>query len=317
MFNIFLNFSLNSSLNSPIAGFNGEVAALSAACLWSVASVVYGRLGERIPPLQLNLIKGVIAIAMLTITIFLRSEIFPSLAPLTVCLLLLSGVIGIGLGDTAFLAAINCFGARRTLLMGTLAPPMTAIAALIFLQESLNVSAWCGILLTVLGVAWVVTERIPGTSDNSSTQLWRGIGFGLLAAITNAAGAILSRAAFATTTIEPLWAALLRLNAGVLILLPLVWFTRGNATTLAYPYWRSRRVILASFFAAFCGTYLGIWLQQTAIKLTAAGIASTLLQTSPLFVMPFAMWMGEKVSVRAIAGVAIAIFGIALLFYLK
>jgi drug/metabolite transporter (DMT)-like permease len=314
---IIFNNLLIISLNFPIANFNGEVAALLAACLWSVASVVYGRLGERIPPLQLNLIKGVIAIALLTITILLRSEIFPSLAPLPLCLLLLSGIIGIGLGDTAFLAAINSFGARRTLLMGTLAPPMTAIAALIFLQEQLNIRAWCGILLTILGVAWVVTERIPGTSDNSSTQLWRGIGFGLLAAITNAAGAVLSRAAFATTTIEPLWAALLRLNAGVLILLPLVWFNRDNGATASHPYWRSRRVIVASFFAAFCGTYLGIWLQQTAIKLTAAGIASTLLQTSPLFVMPFAMWMGEKVSVRAIAGVGIAISGIALLFYLK
>ncbi|MBW4568599.1 MAG: DMT family transporter [Tolypothrix carrinoi HA7290-LM1] len=308
IFNIFLNI--------PLTDFKGEVAALLAAGFWAVASVVYGRLGQRIPPLQLNLLKGIIAIALLTITIFVRREFFPILTIVPLSLLLLSGIVGIGLGDLAFLAAINSFGARRTLLMGTLAPPMTAIIAQIFLQEKLNVNAWCGILLTIVGVAWVVTERLPDSSGNSSTQLSRGIGFGLLAAIANAIGGVLSRAALANTSIPPLWASLFRLIAGVLILLPLVWLSWRRGRIILSEL-QSTRVIIATFFAAFCGTYLGIWLQQTAIKFTPAGIALTLLQTSPLFIMPLAICMGEKVSFRAIAGVVIAIAGIALLFYLR
>ncbi|WGV24493.1 DMT family transporter [Halotia branconii] len=293
------------------------MAALSAACLWAIASVVYGLLGQRIPPLQLNLIKGVIAIALLVLTIVITSESLPNLTFAPICLLFLSGAVGIGLGDTAFLAAINYLGARRVLLIGTLSPPITAIAAMIFLQEQLNFEAWCGILLTILGVAWVVTERVPGTSDDSVTHIWQGIGFGLLAAITNATGAVLSRAAFATISISPLWAALLRLSAGVLVILVCILFSEDRKAKAFYPYWQSWRVILTSFFAAACGTYLGIWLQQTAIKLTAAGIAITLMQTSPLFVIPIAICMGEKVSWRAIAGVIIAIAGIGLLFHLK
>jgi drug/metabolite transporter (DMT)-like permease len=169
----------------------------------------------------------------------------------------------------------------------------------------------------ILGVAWVLTERVSGTREVDSTHLWQGIGFGLLAAITNAAGSILSRAAFATTSIDPLWTALLWLIAGVLTILLWVWLKNRQQPTISDSYWQSRRVILTCFFAAFCGTYLGIWLQQTAIKLTSVGIASTLLQTSPLFVIPIALGMGEKVSLRAIAGVGIAIAGIGLLFYFK
>ncbi|MDZ7961185.1 MAG: DMT family transporter [Aulosira sp. DedQUE10] len=309
---IFNNFLIHSFTDGK-----GEVAALAAACLWAVASVVYGLVGQHIPPIQLNLIKGIIAIALLLVTILISGELLPQLSPLPVCLLFLSGAVGIGWGDTAFLAAINYLGARRVLLLGTLSPPMTAIAATIFLHEQLNVRAWCGILLTILGVAWVVTERITSTSEVDSTHLWQGIGFALLAAITNSAGSILSRAAFANASISPLWAALLRLSAGVLTILVWAWFSRRQQIAFTYPYWQSRRVILASFFAAFCGTYLGIWLQQTAIKFTSVGIASTLLQTSPLFVIPIAIAMGEKVSFRAIAGVGIAIAGIGLLFYLK
>ncbi len=74
---------------------------------------------------------------------------------------------------------------------------------------------------------------------------------------------------------------------------------------------------MAAIFASFGGTFLGIWLQQTAVKFTAEGIATTLMQTSPLFVIPLAIWIGERVSLRAIAGAAIAIVGIGLLFYLK
>lgn len=286
---------------------------MSAACLWAIASVVYGVLGQRIPPLQLNLIKGIIAIALLLITIVISDDFLPTLAPLNLLFLLLSGAAGIGLGDTAFLAAINRLGARRVLLLGTLAPPMSAIAATIFLQESLNINAWCGILLTILGVAWVVTERVSNNGEGATTQLWTGIGLGLLAAVANAIGAVFSRAAFTGTNISPLWAALFRLIAGVLIILIWAFLPNQRNNVFVYPYWQSKRVILASFLAAFLGTYLGIWLQQTAIKLTNVGIASTLMQTSPILVIPIAIFMGEKVSLRAIIGVIIAIFGISLL----
>lgn len=300
--------------------FAGEIAALVAAVLWCVSSVVYGRIGATIPPLHLNLIKGIVAIAFLIVTIAVTGDFFPVLPPISLCLLLLSGIVGIGLGDTAFLAAINNMGARRVLLMETLAPPITAVLALIFLQERLNLSAWCGVLLTILGVAWVISERtaeVDGGKDGELAPKWRGIGFALLAAAANASGAVLSRAALAGTNINPLWAALLRLGAAVFLLLPWIIWQQQSRTSPVFAYWKSRKVIMATCFAGFCGTYLGVWLQQVAIKFTAVGIASTLLQTSPVFILPLSMWMGEKVSLRAIAGVLVAIAGIALLFYLK
>jgi len=295
-----------------LANFPGEIAALFAALLWAISSVLYGRLGQTMAPVQLNLTKGVIAIALLSLTIFISGDLFPVFSPVSLCLLLLSGVLGIGVGDTAFFVALNCLGARRALLMETLAPPMTAVTALIFLQERLNASAWCGILLTVIGVAWVVTERVPDTSIQTPTNISRGIAFGLLAAFALALAAVMARAAFAHTTISPLWAALLRLSAGVFSLLPWIRWRHGSGWRLP-----SKRVMATVFFAAFCGTYLGVWLQQTAIKLTAVGIASTLLQTSPLFILPIALWMGEKISWRAIAGVIMAIAGVGVLFYLR
>lgn len=300
-----------------MSNFVGEIAALSAAALWAIASVLYGRVGEFIPPLLLNLLKGVIAIAFLILTIFLVGDSLPSLPVSSLTLILLSGVIGIGVGDTIFFAAINSLGARRTLLLGTLAPPLTAIFGLLFLDEQLQIRAWWGILLTIIGVAWVVTERTTDYVLRSYSQLLPGTVWGLLAAITNSIGVILSRAAFNMTTVSPLWVALLRLSAGeVTLILLITVFSRSNSLTNLRKFTKIQ-IITATIAAAFCGTYLGIWLQQTAIKLTPTGIAQTLLQTSPIFILPLTIFTGEKISGRAIAGVVVAIAGIALLFYLN
>jgi len=302
-------------LNFWITDLPGELAALGGAFLWTVATLVYGRLGHSYPPLELNLFKGVIAIALIILTLALSNEQL-QLVNLSACgLLLLSGVIGIALGDTAYFAAINYLGARRALLMETLAPPLVAIIALIFLQEQLTIGAWCGIFVTVIGIAWVVTERVP-SSTVKHEQLFRGIGFGILAALAQASGAVLSRAALAQTTISPLFSTLLRLSGGVVILLLLTGLFRQQVgfQLKSLP---SKKALVAIFLAAFIGTYLAIWLQQTAFKFTAAGIAQTLLATSPLFVLPIVAWMGEVVSLRAILGVLVAIGGIGLLLGFK
>jgi drug/metabolite transporter (DMT)-like permease len=299
------------------------LAALSAAALWSIASIIYGRLGEQIPPKQLNLIKGFVAIVLFLVTIVVSGEIFPDIPVISLFLLLLSGAIGIGLGDTTFFATINILGARRTLLIGTLVPVMTSLGGIVFLKESLNISGWLGILLTILGVAWVITERVPNREDWQKNQVAWGIVLGLFTVLTNAIGSLFARAALANTNINPVWAGLLRLSAGEVVLVLWLWwgFVRRQGISTAHPnknsYWRSPRIITTTFIAGFLGTYLGIWLQQTALKLSNVGVATTLMQASPLFVIPLTMWMGEKVTYRGIIGVAIALFGIGMLFSLK
>ena len=152
------------------SGFIGEIAALSAALLWAISSVVYSRLGLKISPLQLNLYKGVIAIAFIIITLLIQGIAFADISTATIVLLALSGIIGIGLGDTAYFAALNSLGARRTLLLETSSPPIGALLALIFIGEQLSPSSWCGVLLTILGIAWVISERNPIANVKISRQ---------------------------------------------------------------------------------------------------------------------------------------------------
>lgn len=291
--------------------FGGEFAALGAAFLWALSAVVYTHLGQKISPLVLNLSKGVIALAYIAITLILQGDFLPTnINGINLGFLLVSGILGIGLGDTFYFEALNNLGARRTLLLEALAPPLAALIALLTLQEALSLTAWAGIFLTVLGVAWVISERVPGTGNKVVNPL-RGISFALLSAIGQASGAVLSRAALSTTTINPLWSTLLRIVGGVSILL--LWMPLQKQSSWWQPL-QSKKLLGIIAITALFSTYLGIWLQQTAIKYTATGIAQALISTSPLFVLPIALWMGEKVSFRAFLGVLVALGGIALLF---
>lgn len=298
-------------LLSFAADWRGELAALGAALIWAVASVIYMEMGRQLSPLLLNFLKGMVAIGLLILTLLLTGTLLPQVDPTAVSLLLLSGAIGIGIGDTAYFQALNCLGARRSLVLESLAPPIAALLAMMFLQEQLTLSAWCGIALTIVGVVWVVVERTPDLPPSALHPL-QGISYGVLAALTQAVGAVLSRSALAESSISPLWSSFVRLAAGVLVLL--IWLIVQRRSPQELKPLRSRRLLLALIGTAFASTFLAIWLQQTSLKYAPAGVAQALSATSPLFVIPIAIGLGEKVSLRAILGVLIALAGIWLLF---
>ncbi len=317
------------------SSYIGEIAALTAAFLWAAATLMFGKIGQQLAPVVLNLVKGAFAVVFILIALTIRgwaenSVGVPHLPLTSTIYLLFSGGIGIGLGDTAYFSAINTLGARRALLLETLAPPMTAVLAWIFIAERLSPMAVAGIALTLLGIAWVISERVPGTDKPT----WgNGIKVALLATFCQALGAVLSRAALVDNSVDPLWSSLLRLLAGLVFMGCLVVLQpqrlgeyRRHTVEGWHDTWQSRwqnsltamktpKVLIAVAIAAFFGTYLGIWLQQIALKYTAAGIAQSLLATSPLFVLPMVALLGDRISWRAAIGAAIALAGVWLLLY--
>ncbi len=190
----------------------------------------------------------------------------------------------------------------------------------IFLREQLSINSWCGILLTLLGVAWVISEKTPVVIE--SKQTWtKGIIWGIIAAVTSSIGAVFSRFALVESDISPLWSSLIRIAAGnAIVLLLLLKPSKISKQTTTDPLnnklidYLSFRLLGIITLTAFASTFLGIWLQQISFKFAPTGIAQTLLATSPLFVIPIAAIRGDKITLRGILGVAIALVGIGLLF---
>lgn len=245
-----------------------------------------------------------------------QGEISVGEQPMAVVLLLLSGAIAIGLGDTFYLTSLKIIGARNGTLLRNLAPPIAALISLMFLQEILDVTAWIGILLIVCGIAWVVSARPNHNFDQkelSRSYIKMGVLLGLLAAVTEATGTVLSRAALTSTEINPLASTFIRLAGGELVLIIYILIKRHPLFTwskLPEASWLS----LNALTAIVIGTFFGIWLQQMSLQIIPAGIALTLISTTPLFVLFITALKGEKIPLRTFLGIAVAFIGVTLLF---
>ena len=289
----------------------GEAIALFIAAIWACASVLYSKAGKNIPAMELNLIKGVIAIVLVLLVLVIQGSLVTAVPAIAIVLLMVSGAVGIGLGDTAYLDALQSIGPRKTTLIKTIAPPTAGLIAWIFLGEKITALDWLGIAIIVAGVAWVITESPNGNGSLPLNR--RGIIMAVIAALTEAAAVVLARSALTLTHISPLWSTFLRLAGGVvIILITLVIRQKPILQWIKQP--GAGKTALTASGAIFLGTFMGIWLQQIVLTTTPAGIAQTLFATTPLFILPLAALMGEKVSLRAIFGALIAIAGMVILF---
>lgn len=297
-------------LNAGPIAFSGEIAALTAAFLWALSSFLFSRLGNTIPPIEMNFLKGILAIALFTVTMLILGDRLANLSLQTLVVLSISGAVGIGFGDTMYFEGLNLFGPRRMLLITTLAPVITAVLAWGFLGETLGLLALLGIFVTIGGIAWVIMEQ-KGNGGQKVSR--RGIFYAFLAALTQAIGAVLSRWVLTGTQTSALQSALVRLVAGVLFIV--IWVAVKRIKVGQWVMTKSTPRLWGTVaVVVLLGTYLAIWLQQVAFQFSRVGIAQTLLATSPLFVLPISALRGEKLSLRSVLGVFAAVAGIAMMF---
>lgn len=298
---------LFSILNSEIGG---AIAALLAALLWAFSTLLFARLSTSLTSIEINLLKGLGALILSLITLYAFGSNLAGLPMNVVLMLAISGIVGITIGDTTYLQAVKHLGARRTLLLGTLAPPMTGLISWFFLGEMLPWAAWIGILITLAGVGWVITER--SSPDEKPVNVRLGLLYGILANLTQAVALVLSRIVLTQFTISSLQSSIVRLIPGVGLLIVWQLCLRKAPVRLA-PFRHVPHLWQTVLVATVFGAFLALWLQQIAVSLAPAGIAQTLLSTSPIFILPMAAVSGENISWRAGLGAAAALAGVWLL----
>ncbi len=292
----------------------GALAALGAAMTWAVASLLFEKHGRQVGGLVLNLIKCVIAASLMLPTLMmLEGRAWPtSMSSETLGWLGLSGVVGLSIGDTFWFGCLLRLGARRALLLFTLAPPLTAILAALILDEPFTGMMVVGMCTTLAGVGWVIRERTVGPAGELAQKVDRvGVAFGCVAALCQAVGAVLTK--FAGTDESALSVSLVRLVAGSVGLIIVV-AASGRLKKAFLPF-KAKSSAIGLTAATFLGTYLGIWLMNAGFLNTYVGVASTLNATSPIFALPLAFLVGEKLTQRSVVGAFIAVAGVAMLFF--
>lgn len=292
--------------------FLGESAALLTAVLWSGTSIFFTEASIRVSSLLVNVTRLVLAAILLFFTVIIFS-IPVNLSFNQVLMLVISGLVGFVFGDTFLFKAFQHIGARISMLLMSLAPAIAAILAYFFLDEVLSFWAIGGILVTITGIALVVLyrEEVPN-SDYKISRI--GIFYGFLGALGQAVGLIFAKFAFNEGEINGFWAAFIRVTSAIIVMLPVMFLIKGLKNPFRV-FISEKKAFLFTSIGAFTGPYLGVTLSLVAIVYTYVGIASTLMGTVPILMLPMVrFYYKEKLNRISIAGALLAVAGIAMLF---
>ena len=292
--------------------FIGELSALITAFLWSGSSIVFASATLRIGSLQVNINRMIFAVCLLLITILL-SGLDVELSFWQIFYLAISGIVGLVFGDTFLFKAFQHIGARLSMLLLSLAPAIAALLAYVFLNESLSILGIFGILVTLIGIGIVVFERNETPSSRYKISKI-GILFGLLAAIGQGTGLVFAKVAFEMGEINGFVATFIRVLFSLLLLMPAAMLARKfkNPVKIFSNDKKSFWLVLAG---AMIGPFLGITFSLIAIAHTKVGIASTIMATVPVVMLPMVRFIyKEKLSSKAVIGAFLAVIGVAVLF---
>lgn len=291
----------------------GEMAALTTALCWTFNSMAFEAAGKKVGSLSVNYLRLFVAFPLLTITALItRGLPFPTDATgRTWLFLLISGLIGFVLGDIFLFQAYVEIGSRTSLLIVSMAPPITALAGFLIMGESISPLGLLGMVATMFGISLVILSRNPQEKKIKLNRPLKGIAYAFLGAMGQAFGLIFSKLGMGSY--NPLAATQIRLVAAF------VAFTIIITLRKKWPEIRAaihhKKAVGQIAIGAILGPYIGVTFALVALQNTEAGIVSSITAMSPVLIIPFAILVfKEKVLPKEILGALISILGVILLF---
>ena len=299
----------------------GIILAIGTVICWTLSVQFFEAASKRVGPLAVNIIRMAAALLFFSFFLLIRDgSPLPLDFPLRAWILLgLSGTVGFFIGDIFLFKALVELGPRLAMLLHSLAAPTAAVIGWIFLHEEYRLHQWFGIAITLAGVGLVISEKtsaVPKRQRIKRSITVTGVAAGLLAMLGQACGMVLSKAGMQHDSgyLDAFSATQIRVIAASLCFL--VFFTATRRWVNVKSAFEDRKAILHTSAGAFLGPFLGVSLALLALHYLSTGVASTIFSLVPICIIPFSVFIHkEEVSLRAVFGACIAVFGVAMLTF--
>lgn len=223
--------------------------------------------------------------------------------------LVLSGLIGFVLGDLFLFKALAIIGARTSMLVMALVPPVTAVIGFFLLGETIALWHCFGMTITLVGVATVILTRQRGTKTLKHSV--RGLVYAGIGMAGQAVGLILSK--YGMGEYNAFSATQIRIIAGLIGFTWLMFHFKAWGHLKAA--FLNTRAIKVTTIGSVFGPFIGVYLSLLAIQHTSTGVASTIMAIVPVLIIPFSILLfKEKINLQEIFGAIIAVTGTAIMF---
>ena len=289
------------------------IAILAALC-WAIASLVSADVARNLGGLAFNRLRlFFVSIMLIAYTFFIDTWFTINIEYLTV--IIISGLIGIFIGDTLLFIALQKIGPRRNNILFSLAAPFTVIINIIFLKDIASFISILGCFIVFFGVVVAIAYGDKKNADHRwetiEGSLNIGIFLAICAALCQAIGVVMMKPIL-NLGADPIASAAIRTTTSCM-LLSLTFFL--NFEIFKAKKNLNSKIIIQSIISGFLGMALGMSLLLIALQKADAGIVATLSSTSPIMIL-FLLWVFTKKNPTLIAwiGTMVAIFGTSLIF---
>lgn len=272
-------------------GLNGsDFLALGAAACWSLTSVLAVAPSRHLGAFAFTRWRMAIVAVMLW-TWVLANQSWQGLDMASGGPLIISGLVGIFIGDTALFAAMNRLGPRRCSVLFATHAGFSVLLGVWWLGERLNLQAWLGAALTISGV---MTAILLGRHKNEDHEWERnrghfgaGVALALLAALCQALGGLIAKPIMAQGVIDPMTASAVRVTVAALAHAALLFGGFAGAKAQNPP---TARVLWQTAGNGFIGMGIGMSLILLALRTGDASMIGVFSSVTPVLVLPL-LWI--------------------------
>ena len=291
----------------------GELISLGTAVCWTITVISFETAGKRVGSLSVNLIRLFFGLLFLTTTIFIMTgSFFPIHASsYSWNMLLISGIIGLVIGDLFLFQAFVDIGGRISLLIFCSVPILSSILGYFIFHEVLDLITIIGIMITLISISIVILSK-RNEEKVYEPHIIKGITFAFIGAIAQSAGLIFSKLGMGET-LGSFEATQIRVIAAIITFT--LYITLKKQWKSIFSAIKDKKAMKYIFFGSIFGPFLGVTSILLAMRYTSIGVSTTISQLNVILIIPFSIWLfKEKVKPIEIVASLSAFIGVALLF---
>ena len=295
----------------------GAICALSAAFCWSIAVIIFKSASKEISPFLIVSLKNSIAL-LCFIILFLIFDVpiwnsnFTNIDYLKI---IISGCLGMGLGDILFIYALSQIGANRVAIINCFEPGVIYFFSIIMLGTILTFQQLLGFIIVITSLLIISYEKDQDDIDKK-TKMY-GLMLQVIAIFLSSFGIVLIKPVLSKVTHSidlQLWVTVFRLFPGFIVAWTIFLFQK-NKHILLRPLKENSKVLRKILLSSGLGTFIALsfWIIGYA-NIEKPPIASIIGQTSVIFITILS-WviLKEKISKTRILSMVIAILGVLLI----
>jgi uncharacterized membrane protein len=296
----------------------GEIAALGAAFSWTVSAILYKEALAKTKPVSANVVRLAFTGLFLLILLVVLGKfgVLTSLPLYVVVLAGVSGLIGLGLGDTLYLLSLKLIGVARAVPITCVYPLFNILWAIFVAKETVTLPVVVGATIIVLGI-WLLSREHTGEPNLDRKTLLTGVFFALATALAWSISIAMIDMAVTLPETGSLDHALVINTVRVIVIAVFMLFLSPFAYGTSELFKMQKRTVIALICGGFIALGAGWFLLTYSFLHIPQSRAVPLSSTTPLFSSLAGMvLLHEKVAGRDVLGSFLVVVGISMVFML-